>query len=193
MAAQRFFMHEGVVYPFGRGQPGRFKIDRECTAEGVPVDNSGKVFMGEIKAQSRLLATLEKAREAKENPTATASTVKRYYLLNGAIVECGPGPLSFEKWALQVVGSDNATLVREGATVAQFAEWKAQQGYKQSGAVAGHQQSKIAALEAQVAASNAAQAQTNALLATLLAKLEAPAAQVDASAEDAKPAKPRKA
>ena len=192
MAAQRFFMHEGIVYPFGRGQPGRFKIDRECTAEGVPVDNSGKVFVGEIKAQSRLLATLEKAREAKENPAITTASVKRYYLLNGSVVECGPGPLSFEKWASQVIGSDNATLIREGATVEQFTEWKAQQGYKQSGAVAGAAQSKIAELQAQVAAATQAQAQTNAMLATLLAKLEAPAT-VDASAEDAKPQAKRKA
>lgn len=190
MANPRFFMHGGVVYPFGRGQPGRFKIDRECTADGTPIHNE-KVFIGEIKAQQRLYATLEKAREAKESPSATAASVKRYYLKDGNIVECGPGPLSFEKWASQVIGSDNATLVRPDATVEQFADWKEAQGYKASGAVKGAAQSKIAALEAQAA-------QTNAMLATLLAKLDAqPAtvatvATVDASAEDAKPAKPAK-
>jgi hypothetical protein len=170
--APRFFMFNNEVLPFGRGQPSRFKLDHECTATGEAIENT-KVFVGEIKAQARMLATLEKAREAKENPVA-ASSVKRYYLLNGAVIECGPGPLSFEKWANQVIGSDNATLIREGATVEAFAEWKTSQGYKQVGAVKGAAQSKIAALEAQAA-------QTNALLASLLAKLEAPAT-VDAPA-----------
>lgn len=157
-------MFNGEVLPFGRGQPGRFKLDNECTETGEPIENN-KVFIGEKKAEARLLATLEKAREAKENPAVTPSKVKRYYLKNGSIVEFGPGPVTFEKWQSQVMGSDNPTLCREGATEEEFASWKQAQGYKQGGAVAGAAQSKIAALEAQIAANNA-------LLARLAAKLD---------------------
>lgn len=165
-------MFNNEVLPFGRGQPGRFKLDNECTETGEPIENN-KVFIGEKKAEARLLATLEKAREAKENPAVTPSKVKRYYLKNGSIVEFGPGPVTFEKWQSQVMGSDNPTLCREGATEEEFASWKQAQGYKQGGAVAGAAQSKIAALQLQVAEANAKSEQTNALLAQLLERLPA--------------------
>lgn len=156
------------VFPMGRGRPSQFMVEAECTATGVLVGNPRPILKGDLKRQEtqarRSAAILAGPAEGK------AGTAKRYYLADSGKVEpFGNGPVTFDKWRMQVMGSDNATLIREGATEEEFAVWKQAQGYKQLGAGNGGVTVKqeLADLKAQLAEQGQ---QTAALLALLQAQ-----------------------
>jgi hypothetical protein len=149
-------------------------LESECDQNGNLLGNHRPVLLADIKRQE---AARRKAEAALAPKQGKAQAVVRWYMhADGSIQPFGRGPVTFEKWACQVYGENDPRLVRPECTEEQFAEWKAEQGYKQreAGAAGGPKvRDELADMKAQLAAAQAAQAKQTALLEQLLAAQQA--------------------
>jgi len=165
------------VFPFPRGRPNADMIEAECDECGNLCGNHRPILAATLRREEAERRKSAAILEAKANPASgKGAAVKRYYRKSdGSIVEFGPGPVSFEKWATQVMGPENPTLIRPDCTEDQFSVWKEQQGYKvrESGNGTANNvrlRDEVADLKAQLAAQAEASAKQTALLEQLLAQ-----------------------
>ena len=143
------------VFPMGRGRPSQFMIEAECTETGVLIGNPRPILKGDLRRQE---TQARRSAAILAGPADKAkSDAKRYYLAESGKVEpFGNGPVTFDKWRMQVMGSDDSTLVRTGdaATEEAFTAWKQTQGYKErsgNGGASATVKQELADLKAELA------------------------------------------
>jgi hypothetical protein len=160
-----------TVFPMGRGRPSSHMVEAECTATGQLMGKARPILKGDLKRQET--AARRSAAILAGPDKAKSGTAKRYYLADSGKVEpFGNGPVTFDKWRMQVMGSDDSTFVRTGdaATEEAFTAWKQAQGYKEragNGGASVTVKQELADLKAQLAEQGQ---QTAALLALLQAQ-----------------------